>query len=192
MAANKIYTALGDDGYTGLLGPGRVPKYHPQPEAFGTLDEVSAAMGLARALAQSERTKSVLLESQRHLYTMMGELASTPETVGKFPGITPDDVSWLEQQVDAYSAEITLPREFVLPGDSAPGAALDVARTVTRRAERLVVRLIHAAQESSDQVATNVEIMRYLNRLSSLLFVLARYEDTLSGVGRVTMAREDS
>lgn len=181
---SKIYTASGDDGYTGLLGPERVPKYHPQPEAYGTLDETSAAMGLARALARSERTKGALLESQRHLYKLMAELAATPETVQRFQGITPEDVAWLEASIDALCAELNLPREFVVPGDSLPGAALDVARTVARRAERLVVKLIHT------HVIANPQAARYLNRLSSLLFVLARYEDALAGASSTTLAKQ--
>lgn len=178
----KLYTALGDDGYTGLLGPGRVPKYHRQPEACGAVDEASAAIGLARALARSDRVRAALLQSQRQLYKLMAELAATPETVDRFPRIAPDDVAWLEQQVDAFSAELSLPREFVVPGDSVPGAALDMARTVTRRAERRVVRLVHAGLVA-DQAA------RYLNRLSSLLFVLARYEDGLAG--GLTLAKDE-
>lgn len=172
----KAYTASGDDGYTGLLGPARVPKYHPQPEAYGAVDEASAAIGLARALVKSDPVRQMLLQIQRHLSKMMTELACTPETAGRYPPITSDDVSWLEQQTDALSQHIELPRDFVASGDSLAGAALDVARTVTRRAERRVVRLIH------DRTVTNAEIGRYLNRLSSLLFVLARYQDALDGV----------
>ena len=179
---HKVYSALGDDGYTGLLGPGRVPKYHPQPEACGALDEASAAMGQARAWARSERTKATLLESQRHLYRLMTELAATPETVDQWPGIVPGDVVWLEQQIEALGAELELPREFIVPGDSIASAALDMARAVTRRAERWVVRLLH------EGFVANPETVRYLNRLSSLLFVLARYEESLSGVRRATLA----
>lgn len=181
----KFYTALGDDGYTRLLGPERVPKYHPQPEAYGTVDETSAAMGLARAWAQSERTQVVLLQSQRHLYRLMTELAATPKTAQHFPAITAEDVAWLTQQTDAFSAELTMPPEFVASGDSVPGATLDLARTVARRAERLVVKLVH------EGIVSNAETARYLNRLSSLLFVLARYEDALSGVSNVTLAKEN-
>ncbi len=171
----RFYTTLGDDGCTGLLGAERVPKYHPRPEAYGTLDEVSAAMGLARALARSERTRTVLRECQRHLGKMMTELAATSETAHRFPPITAEQVDWLTQQTDAFGAELNLPPEFVLPGDSLAGAALDVARTVARRAERLTARLVHSG------AVTNAEILRYLNRLSSLLFVLARYEDAMAG-----------
>jgi cob(I)alamin adenosyltransferase len=180
----KLYTAKGDDGYTGLLGSGRVPKYDPRPEAYGTIDEATSAMGLARATIKSERNRVVLLEAQRHLYCIMGELASTPETRKTFECLSADQVAWLEAQTDAITAEITLPREFIVPGDSLPGATLDVARTVVRRAERLVVKLMHGG------LATNAQIVRYLNRLSSLLFVMARHEDALAGVRKVTLVRQ--
>jgi len=140
-------------------------------------------MGLVRATINSERNRAVLLQSQRHLYCIMTELASTPETAATFNCLGAEQVTWLEAQTDAITAEITLPREFIVPGDSLPGATLDVARAVVRRAERLVVKLMH------DGLATNPQIVRYINRLSSLLFVMARYEDALAGVGKVTLAR---
>lgn len=179
----KPYTGRGDDGTTGLLGEGRVPKYDPRPEACGTLDEASSVMGLARATVKSERSRSLLLASQRHLCGIMGELASTPENADQFRCLGAEHVEWLTSQTDALASEITLPDDFIIPGDSLPGATLDVARTVVRRAERLVVKLM------DDGLVTNKEIARYLNRLSSLLFVMARYEDALAGVSRVTLAR---
>ena len=183
--SNKFYTAKGDDGYTGLLGQGRVPKYDPRPEAFGTIDEATSAMGLARATIKSERNRRVLLESQRHLYCIMAELASTPETAKTFECLGADKVEWLEANTDAIAAEVKLPREFIVPGDSLPGATLDLARAVVRRAERLVVKLYH------DGLTTNPHIIRYLNRLSSLLFVMARHEDALAGVRAVTLASDE-
>lgn len=181
--ATRFYTAKGDDGYTGLLGEGRVPKYDPRPEAYGTLDEATSAMGVARATIKSERNRAALLESQQHLYCIMAELASTPETAKTFKCLGAEEVEWLEAQTDALAAEVTLPREFIIPGDSLPGATLDVARTVVRRAERLVVKLYH------DGLATNQQIVRYLNRLSSLLFVMARHEDALAGVKQITLVQ---
>ncbi len=181
---SKLYTARGDDGYTGLLGKGRVPKYDPRPEAYGTLDEASSFMGLARATIKSERNKTLLLQCQRHLYCIMSELASTPETAATFQCLDEQQVDWLAHQTDMITAEITLPGEFIVPGDSLPGATLDVARAVVRRAERLAVKLMH------DGLVTNPQIVRYLNRLSSLLFVMARHEDALAGVTRVTLAEE--
>src|SRR5512136_771865 len=117
----KLYIRRGDDGTTGLIGGERVPKYDPRPEAYGTLDEASSVMGLARATVKSERSRSLLLESQRHLYCIMGELAATPETVDKFRCLGAEHVAWLEGQTDALAAEIQLPGEFIVPGDSQPG-----------------------------------------------------------------------
>jgi cob(I)alamin adenosyltransferase len=167
----KHYTRTGDDGYTGLLGAGRVPKYAPQPQAFGTLDELNAALGLARATARAERSRELILALQRRLYHLMAELAATPETADRFGQTTSDDVIELERQTDELADAVQLPQEFIVPGDTLPGAALDLARTIARRAERIVARMLHQGELG------NAEVLRYLNRLSSLLFVLARYED---------------
>lgn len=181
---DKFYTATGDDGTTGLLGEGRVKKHHPRPEAYGAVDEAQTAMGLARAQMQDREAAQIVLRAQRDLYQVMAELASTKEAAPRFRTIGSDQVKWLEEQTDQYGARLELPREFVVSGDSLPGAALDFARTVARRAERRVVRLI------DEGMVENVWLMRYLNRLSSLLFVMARYEDALSGNSNVTLAKE--
>ena len=174
---------MGDDGFTSLLGEGRVAKYMPQPEAYGTVDEASAAIGVARAAAVGQPCRELLLAAQRDLYHVMAELAATQQTATQFRTIDAARVSWLEQQTDAVTAQIQLPKEFVIPGDSLPGAHLDLARTIVRRAERLVVRLLH------DGLIENVELVRYLNRLSSLLFVLSLNENALSGISQVTLAK---
>jgi cob(I)alamin adenosyltransferase len=170
-----FYTRTGDEGYTDLLG-GRVPKYDARPETYGTIDEATSSLGLARALAQSDRTKSLLVDVQRDLYLMMAELAFAPDMQqGKFH-ITAEHVQRIESATDALEADVPLPPHFILPGDSVAGAALDVARAVVRRAERLAVRLAH------DGEVTNEQILAYLNRLSSLLFILGRFEDQQAGV----------
>jgi cob(I)alamin adenosyltransferase len=174
------YTGTGDDGTTALLGDRRVPKYHPQPDAYGTVDEASAALGLARALTTESRIKDALLTAQRDLFRMMSELAATPEAAPRFRAIDAGRVSWLEEAVDDFGSQTPMPREFVVPGDTPAGATLDLARTVVRRAERMVVRLY------DDGLCANSEIPRYLNRLSSLCFVLARLED-----GESTLARDN-
>jgi cob(I)alamin adenosyltransferase len=179
----QLYTRTGDDGFTGLLGEGRVAKYMPQPEAYGTVDEASAAMGIARASALSTRSKELLLAAQRDLYRMMAELAATQQVAAQFRAIDSARVQWLESETDAVTALIQLPHEFVVPGDTLSGAYLDLARTIVRRAERIVVRLVH------DGLVDNVELVRYLNRLSSLLFVLSLYEAALSGVKNITLAK---
>lgn len=181
----QYYTRDGDDGYTSLLGAERVPKYAPRPEAYGTLDELSSALGLARATVRDDRSQKVLLDIQRHLYQMMTELAATPEGAPHFGQTTAGDVAKLERLTETLGAEIELPREFIIPGDTLAGATLDLARTIARRSERLVARLVHQGE------LENPELLRYLNRLSSLLFVLARYEDAVAGVTQVTLAKRD-
>jgi len=178
-----LYTGLGDDGFTSLLGEGRVAKYMPQPEAFGTVDEASAALGVARATASGEASRALILTVQRDLYHLMAELAATPDTADRFRAIDAARVEWLEQQTDLVTAQIQLPKEFVVPGDSLSGAHLDLARAIVRRAERRVVRLLH------DGVIDNAELVRYLNRLSSLLFVLSLHENALSGISQVSLAK---
>jgi cob(I)alamin adenosyltransferase len=177
-----FYTRKGDAGYTDLLGE-RVPKYHPRPETIGTLDEATSTIGLARALAMHPNTGEMLIRIQRDLYLMMAELAFVPEMDQERYRVTASHVEWIEQQTDAMYEASPLPPHFVLPGDTTGGAALDVARTVVRRAERLAVRLLH------DGDIENEDLVAYLNRLSSLLFILARAEDRAGGTAS-TPAKE--
>ncbi|MBI5943970.1 MAG: cob(I)yrinic acid a,c-diamide adenosyltransferase [Chloroflexi bacterium] len=170
-----FYTATGDDGTTGLLGEGRVPKYHARMEAIGALDEASAALGLARAQCSAPQTAPVLLEAQRDLYKLMAEVAATPENAQRFHFINQERVSWLEKQTDELSAGVEMPKEFILPGDTLGGAALSMARAIVRRAERCVVNLF------DDEVVVNPDLQRYLNRLSSLCFVLELLENQFAG-----------
>ena len=172
----KMYTGKGDDGFTGLLGRARVPKYDPRPEAYGCVDEAQAAMGVARAATQDSRTRASLLDAQRDLYHLMAELAAaTPKAAARVDGLPPGRVEWLERTIDDLDEELPSLRVFVVPGDSPASAALHLARTVVRRAERQVTRLVHQGD------VPNAELVRYLNRLSSLLFVLARWEDWQAG-----------
>lgn len=176
-----FYTAKGDDGTTGLLGEGRVPKYHIRMEAIGALDEASAALGLARAqcAAPSPKgarpTQKILLETQRDLYKLMAEVAATPENAQRFHFIDAARVEWLEKQTDEISAMIEMPKEFILPGDTLGGAALSMARAIIRRAERRVVSLF------DEEEVANPDLQRYLNRLSSLCFVLEILENQNAG-----------
>lgn len=170
-----FYTRTGDEGYTDLFG-GRVAKYAPRPEVIGTLDEASAQLGYARAVATSERGKAILIDAQRDLYLLMAELAFTPELEQQRYHIRQEQLDRIERETDTLSDETPLPPHFVLPGDTVSGAALDVARTVVRRAERQVVKLFHEGEFD------NALALAYLNRLSSLLFILARFEDQQAGV----------
>jgi len=180
----KYFTGKGDDGYTGLLGGERVAKEHPQPEAYGAVDEASAALGLARALAVDEDSQRIAAHVQRDLYALMSELAATPENAARFRLIDEQSVRWLESQVERVGERISLPNEFVIGGDSQAGGAFDLARTIVRRAERRVAGLIHGG------TLDNAECLRYLNRLSSLCFVLSLWENLRAGIDNPTLARD--
>lgn len=179
----KFYTRNGDDGYTGLLGEGRVPKYHPVTEAVGALDEATAALGVARAACRLERSREVILTVQRDLYALMSEAAATPANAARFRKIDGERVAWLEGQTDQLAGEVEMPREFILPGDSPAGAALALGRTVVRRAERRLAQLQHSG------VLENPHLLRYLNRLSSLCFVLELAENQAWGIEATTLAK---
>ena len=172
---SPFYSRTGDDGSTGVLGEGRLPKYHPRIEALGALDEASAAMGLARALCQASLTKAILLDVQRDLYALMAEVAATPENAKRFQTLGLGRVQWLESQADAISATVSLPAEFILPGDSLSGAALSLSRTIVRRAERRVAELLDTGE------IKNPILSQYLNRLSSLCFALELLENQSAG-----------
>ncbi len=180
----RFYTKKGDDGYTSLLGKGRAPKYDRRIEAVGALDEANAAIGLARALSLAPETRSILLVVQRDLYHLMSEVAATPEEAARFRQITAERVSWLEAQIDSISQIVAIPNEFIIPGDSEAGAAMDLARTVVRRAERHITRLV------STKKLANREILRYINRLSSLCFALELLENQAAGSSKPTLAKE--
>jgi cob(I)alamin adenosyltransferase len=168
----RIYTGTGDDGTTGLLYGGRISKADPAAEAYGSVDETVAAVGLARALSDDGGAKEAILELQRELFVVGADLATNPEQRSKLtPGVslvTPAMVERLERMIDEEVARRPLPREFVVPGANPVSAALDVARTTARRAERRAVELAQTGRE------VNPDALRYLNRLSDLLFVLAR------------------
>jgi cob(I)alamin adenosyltransferase len=175
----KITTGTGDSGYTGLLGAQRVPKYDPRPDTFGTVDEATSALGLARATTQDQRVKDIIYQIQQELYLLMGELATPPENYEKMGlRMTGEHVQRLEQVEEALKSEVEIPNKFIIPGDTLDGAALDLARTIIRRAERMVVKLLH------DKVIQNGEVVRYLNRLSDLIFVLARYVEVKSSLAQ--------
>ncbi len=172
----RIYTAKGDRGSTDLLGE-RVGKDDPRIDLLGALDESTSAIGLGRAHATIELWREMLVQAQRDLYQIMAELAFVDELRPDAYRLPGDRVEWLETSIALVEATVDLPPKFVIPGDTVAGAALDVARTVVRRAERLAVGL--------DRVGgmPNPEILRYLNRLSSLLFIVARAEDLAANEG---------
>ncbi len=176
----KVTTGTGDTGYTGLLGDQRVPKYDPRPDTLGIVDEATSALGLARAATQSVRVKEVIYEIQQELYLLMGELATTPENYERMGlRMTAEHVRRLEQVEELLKQEVEIPNKFVIPGDTLDGAALDLARTIIRRAERMAVKLLH------EGVIENGEVVRYLNRLSDLIFILARYREVTSSMAEL-------
>ena len=179
----EFFTRTGDDGYTGLLGEGRVPKYHPRTEAVGAIDEATAALGIARAACQASQSGSLILAAQRDLYHVMAEISATLENAARFRTIDENKVAWLEDQIDALGTIIKVPKEFILPGDSPAGAALALARTIIRRAERQVAHLLH------DQLIENPYLLQYLNRLSSMCFVLELLENQVNGQAQPTLAK---
>lgn len=187
--AIKIYTKSGDAGETGLLFGGRVAKNDPRCEAYGEADFATSAMGLARALSQDERVKEILLQAQREMFTLSGELATDADNYERykanFHAISAANVDALEALIDELSAQVQLPPKFIIPGASAASGALDLARGAVRAAERRIVGL----QQQGN--LPNPELLRYVNRLADLLFMLARYEDRALPMHIVTGTRLD-
>ncbi len=175
MAAWRVYTRSGDKGDTGLLFGGRVKKTDPRVEAYGAVDEAVSALGLARALTKDARVRESLARVQRELFDVGAELATDPanyQAQKARMAVTSREMSKrLERQMDEMTEQLPPLAGFILPGASPASAALDMARSVTRRAERRAVRL----EEQS--LLVNPEIVTYLNRLSDFLFILARYEE---------------
>ena len=173
--AVQIYTRSGDEGETGLLFGGRVSKADIRTEAYGSTDHAVSAIGLARALASESYVKDVLLQVQREMFMIGAELATDDANRGilleRFQVVGESHVEKLESIIDEVAAHVELPPNFIIPGASLASSALDMARTQTRSAERRVVELNDAG------MLPNVSVLIYLNRLSDLLFILARYED---------------
>lgn len=171
----RIYTKTGDDGTTGLLYGGRVLKDDLRTEAYGTSDEAVAALGVARAGVPDAGLAELILRLQRELFVVGAELATNPDAWGKLvPGetrVTAEMVEGLERLIDDHVARARMPQEFVVPGETRASAALDLARAVVRRCERRVARM------TREGMLPDGEVLRYLNRLADLLFVLARYEE---------------
>jgi len=175
----KIYTRTGDGGDTGLFGGGRVPKDHRRVAAYGAVDELNAAIGLARALDPTALGDALLDDIQRDLFAIGGQLASPePAKVAKAlakAALSAERVAALERAIDSTEATLAPLDGFILPGGTPKAAALHFARTVCRRAERCVVTLSREAPPIAPSV------LPYLNRLSDLLFVLARGANAAAG-----------
>jgi cob(I)alamin adenosyltransferase len=179
----KIYTRTGDQGETGLFGGGRVPKDHPRVEAYGDIDELNAVLGVVRATEVMPRIDEVLVPVQRDLFSIGALLATpVPERVAQaLQKARLDDqrIAELERAIDDGERELEPLRAFIMPGGTPKSAALHLARTVCRRAERRVIALQH------DSDIPQIVVI-YLNRLSDLLFVLARVANRRAGAAEVT------
>ncbi|MGQ9547472.1 MAG: cob(I)yrinic acid a,c-diamide adenosyltransferase [Roseiflexus sp.] len=170
----KIYTRTGDEGETGLWGGLRVPKDAPRVQAYGTVDECNAAIGVARAAGVGAELDAPLARVQNDLFVVGADLATLGEAAS-IPRIDQEAVQALEQAIDALEARLEPLRQFILPGGSLAAAYLHLARTICRRAERWVVALSHSEP-------VNPQVTVYLNRLSDLLFVAARFANANTGV----------
>ena len=173
----SIATKTGDNGTTALMYGRRVPKQHPRVEAYGSVDELNAALGLARATAEHDFVRTHLLAIQKDLVTLMGELAVAKEDLeryvkGGFSLVTPALTAKLDALVKEIEAQNVSFKGWATPGATPNSAALDVARTVCRRAERRVCELSAAGEVKND------EILIFLNRLSDLLWLFARWVET--------------
>jgi cob(I)alamin adenosyltransferase len=164
----KIYTKTGDKGETSLIGGKRVPKYHERIEAYGTVDELNSYIGLIRDLEVNNHIKSLLLEIQDRLFTAESLLAEDPETSQRsLPQIFEEDILLLEREIDVMNESLAVLNSFILPGGHPIVSHCHIARCICRRAERITIKLSETQPVSS-------LVIKYLNRLSDYLFVLAR------------------
>lgn len=172
----KIYTKTGDGGQTLLFGGKRVSKDDVRIEAYGTVDELNALIGVAISETTDKSADKVLRNIQNNLFVLGGDLATpVDETKVKLPRTVEKMVKNLENRIDIYEAQISELKNFILPGGTKASALLHLSRTVCRRAERRVITLSNVEQ-------INLEVVKYLNRLSDLLFVLARFENSVNNI----------
>lgn len=170
MTKAAVYTRTGDKGTTGLYTGERVSKASPRVDAYGTLDEINSALGLARALVQRDDVKETIYNVQKLLMSMMADVASL--NLPK-PYITEEHVKMFESTIDKFDAMLQPLSHFLIPGDTVGAGALDIARTITRRAERKLLRL-------AENEEVNPQLLICVNRLSDLCFILGRVETELA------------
>jgi cob(I)alamin adenosyltransferase len=172
----KPNIGAGDKGTTALLFGRRVSKASPQPEAYGTVDELNSTLGLAKSLCRQEYSRGIIDDIQKDLGTVAAELATEPERhdeLGKHSWIVSDEmVHKVEGYIEDIEHKVTMPTKFIIPGATTGAAAIDMARAIVRRAERRVVGLMETGDLQNQNVAA------YLNRVSDALFALARFEET--------------
>ncbi|MEZ4667614.1 MAG: cob(I)yrinic acid a,c-diamide adenosyltransferase [Anaerolineae bacterium] len=181
----KIYTKTGDDGTTSLFSGGRVTKTHLRVEAYGTVDELNSLLGAIRSQSPHPQTDIWLTQVQRQLFNLGADLATPLDAKADWIiRLDKQTVQWLESTIDTMTTELPPLTNFILPGGTPAGALIHVARTVCRRAERLVVAL-HEHESIGD------EPLRYLNRLSDMLFTLARWENMQAGISEDKWSMRD-
>jgi cob(I)alamin adenosyltransferase len=168
----SITTKKGDSGYTSLLRGHKVPKYHPATESTGCIDETNSLLGLARASSNDRKIKRIILQVQKHLFVIGAEL-SVPKGYGRPPAkiISEKEIRWLEKLIENFEDVLALPPGFVAFGQERSASQLDVVRTSVRKAERMVVKM------KNDDMIENQYVIKYLNRLSDLIFLLACFEE---------------
>lgn len=181
----KIYTKTGDRGETSLIGGSRVPKYHDKVEAYGTIDELISHLGLIRDLCEEKEQKDLLLIIQERLFTASSHVASdSVKAFDKMPKLYEKDITLLEEKIDQMNEKIPALTQFILPGGHVLASHTHIARTICRRAERLTLKI-----QSKENF--NNMVFKYLNRLSDLLFVLARKFAHDLGSGDVVWVAKD-
>ncbi len=179
------FTKKGDDGTTTIYGQTeRITKYSLRPEAYGAIDEAQATLGVLRAGNCQPRTKEIIVRVERDLYLIMSQLAVADTVKLSVSPIDQSHIDWLEEKCREIGELAGSFSGFILPGDTLSGAQAHLTRTIVRRAERCVVKLHHK------EGLSNIAILGYLNRLSSLLFVLALYEDVQLGAEKLTYAKD--
>jgi len=190
----KIYTKSGDKGETSLFRGGRVGKDSLRVSAYGTVDELNSWIGCVRYQGPSKFVDNLLDRIQHNLFLIGSDLA-TPQSAGKdsksVMRLPEESEIFMEEGIDKMEGELTPLRNFILPGGSKMSAALHFARTITRRAERSIIALIHSEEgEESAEQAVSPPILKYINRLSDLLFVMARYENKVSGTSDIEWKKD--
>jgi len=179
----NFFTGTGDAGETGLLGKERVSKASLRIDLIGSLDETNAALGIVRSSSKSEEIKKLVLEIQKELYQLMTEVSATSENAKKFNLFNERNVSRIEEYIFQFSREVEIPKEFIVPGDTTSGAFISFARTLIRKSERKMTELFEKEE------IQNINLLRFLNRLSSLFFVLEIYENKTIGNGIQTLVK---
>lgn len=180
---SDFYTRAGDQGETGLLGKERTTKYSLRIETIGSLDETNAILGVVRCHSSSTLVQETILAIQKKLYQLMAEVAATSENADQFSSIDNSSVTWVESLISDFSGEVEIPNQFIIPGDTRSGAFLSLARTIIRRAERRVAEMI------AKKELVNQYLLVFLNRLSSLCFVMELFENKINNNEKQTLVK---